>query len=476
MHSNTHRSAANPLCPLQLPEIIAHIGHFLARSDRVRALRVNRTWRAAIEPLLWASIQLPTSWIFKKLPNVCPSHETVRRSCHFIRYLVLSDSPYMQDLIPRCNQLRELKLSVLDRGVVPLLYQNAHTLRVLSRLASVHQPLRTIVRDWDFFMAIASLERLEDLRLERLAVHEEESEAFIKTCRQIHSLYLTSCVWVLPPLSDPQAPPADFTNIEQLTMIKNKHTPMQELQFASRCSNLQFFQWKTTRQLTEAQHLPVQKLLESRLLHLRTLAIAGSSLDDIDIAAIIKGLSALVNLHASSSRLGPASVSAIVENRSNLQELDIRHCSVGESLSQVILAQCPDLQTFGCDLYDLRALQQGPWACKRLQKLHMTIVDFDEWRGSEDIVLEDRTRVHGEMYSQLAELTELTTLELGGVDPLPHSARHEFQLTLAMGFGKLESLTKLDHFATGRMYKGGLGAEELAWAAKHWPSVEIVLL
>ncbi|KAF9925082.1 hypothetical protein BGZ67_008888 [Mortierella alpina] len=495
MLNHTPTPAANPLCPLRLPEIIVHIGLFLARSDRVHALLVNRTWHSAIQPLLWTSVQLPTSWTVQKLPQRCPSAETVRRSCHFIRHLVFSDSPLLHELIPGCNQLRELELSILRRGVVPLLLQNAHTLRVLSRLASVHQPQRNVARDWDFFAAIASLERLEDLRLERLAIHEEESEAFIKTCSQIHSLHLVSCVWALPPLSDHQSIPADFTNIQQLTMIKNKHTPLQELQFASRCSNVRFLQWKTTGRLIEAQHPLVQELLQDRFLHLRTLAIASSSLDDIDIAVIIKGLSALVNLHASNSRLGPESVHAIVEHRSNLQELDIRNCSVGESLSQVILAHCPDLQTFGCDLYDLRTLQQGPWVCKRLQKLHITIVDFDVWRGPEGIVMEDRIRIHTEMFSQLAELTELTTLELGGVNPmwiglyeevyaqdldgatpLPRSAKHELQLTLAMGFGKLESLKKLDHFATGRMYKEGLGREELVWAAKHWPCVEILQL
>ncbi|CAO3566939.1 unnamed protein product [Mortierella alpina] len=483
MLSNTSTAAANTLCPLQLPEIIAHIGLFLARSDRAHALLVNRTWHSAIEPLLWTAIQLPTSWTIQKLPHRCPSSETVRRSCHSIRYLVSLDSSLVHELIPGCNQLRELELSVLDRRVVPLLYQNAHTLRVLSRLASVHQPQRNVARDWDFFAAIASLERIEDLRLERLAIHEEESEAFDKTCRQIHSLYLTSCVWALPPLSHHQVAPADFTHIQQLTMIKNKHTPMQELLFASRCPNVRFFHWKSTLQLTEEQHPLVQDLLQDRLLHLRTLAIPGSSLKDIDIAAVIKGLSALVNLHASNSCLGPDSVKAIVEHRSNLQELDIRNCSVTESLGQDILAHCPDLQTFGCDLYDLRSLERGPWACKRLQKLHITIADFGGWWGSEEVMMRDRIRLHARMYSQLAELTELTTLELGGVDPYMiriheemYAQLAELQLTLAMGFGKLGALTKLDHFATGRMYKNGLGEEEQAWAAKHWPCVEILQL
>ncbi|KAF9953499.1 hypothetical protein BGZ72_005354 [Mortierella alpina] len=487
MRTNTQPSAGSQLCPLQLPEIIAHIGLFLARSDRATALLVNRTWHAALEPLLWTSIQLPSAWTVKKLPFRCPSDKAVRRNCHYIRYLAFSDSPLLHELIPGCNQLRELELSVLHRGVVPLLYQNAHTLRVLSRLASVHQPQRNVAGDWDFFAAIASLERLEDLRLERLAVHEDESEAFIKTCRQIHSLHLESCVLAMPPSSDTQTTEADFINIQQLTLIKNKQTPMQELQFASRCPNVRFMQWKTTSQLTDEQQPLVRELLQDRLSHLRTLAIPGSSLDDRDIATIIKGLSALVNLHASSSRLGRDSINAIVEHRSNLQELDVRNCNVDEWLSHTILAQCLDLQTFGCDLYDLRVLRHGPWACKRLQKLHMTIVDFNEWQGSDVAAMEDWIRLHAEMYSQLAELTELTTLELGGVDPMwtrvddeisevDSYSKDEFRLTLAMGFGKLEALTKLEHFATGRLYKKGLGEDELAWAAEHWPCVEILQL
>ncbi|KAF9276926.1 hypothetical protein BGZ68_009651 [Mortierella alpina] len=474
MLTSIHSSAGNSLCPLQLPEVIAHIGLFLTGSDRVNALLVNRTWHAAIEPLLWTSVQLPTAWNIQRLPHRCPSAKTVRRNCHFMRYLVLPESPLLPELIPGCNQLRELELHDLCRGVIPLLYQNAHTLRVLSRLASVHQPQRNVARDWGLFEAIASLAHLEDLRLERLAVHEEESEAFIKTCRQLHALNLTLCVWTLPPLPDQQTSPTDFTNIQQLTLVKNKMTPMQELQFASRCPNVRFMQWKTTRQLSEEQRPLVQGLLQDRLLHLGTLAIAQSSLEDIDIATIIKGLSALVNLHASYTRFGPQSVRAIVEHRSNLQELDIRNCTSTEPLSEIILTHCPDLQTVGCDQHDIRSPRQRPWACKRLQKLHTTIVAVGGWQVSEEDAMEDRIRAHDEMYSQLAELTELTTLELGCASVIPFSDTVVFQLTMAMGLGKLETLTKLEHFTIGGAYSKGLGEEERAWMEKHWPSVEIL--
>ncbi|KAG0203510.1 hypothetical protein BGX28_004229 [Mortierella sp. GBA30] len=458
------------LCPLELPETVTHIGTFLSGTDLVNAILVNRTWHSALEPVLWISVRLPTPWIFQSMPSRCQTSASVRRHCHWIRYISVADSPLLPDLIPGCNKLLELKLSVLTPETILLISQNASTLRILSRLASVHQPQRDIAQDWGFISAIATLTKLEELQLDRLAISLDESVAFFKTCGRLHDLRLYSCFWTATPPPMPGSEVIFVSNVDvafpylqQLTLIKNKISAMEELEFIAHCSNVRFLRWQTTFLLIPDQYQDIHELLLKRLRHLHTLDITSSSLADKDIAVIIKSLPALVNLRASSTRIGVHSVETIVQHRFNIQELEVRHCgNLEDHQMQTVLCSCPDLATFVGDQLSIQRVAECSWMCKRLQKLQISIINQRPLNNESD-----EAEDHARMFSQLAALTELTTLDLGSGGVCPPEER--VKLTLEMGFGKLTTLTKLECLT---IYDG-LDEVEKMWVAEHWPKVDV---
>ncbi|KAF8932658.1 hypothetical protein BGZ58_006884 [Dissophora ornata] len=449
--------------PLHIPEIVAQLGLYLSGTYLINALLVNHTWYSALLPSLWLSIQLPSHWALEHNPHCCPSNDSVRRNCHSIRFLSCLDLLFVDALIPDCKNLIELNLSIISLKTAVILHQNANSLQSLTRQANVRQPRRHIGLQHKLFAAIASLVRLEHLRLERLQVHRLEGKDFLKTCQRLVSLHLSNFIWNLPdPCTD------EFPTIQQLTLIKNKTTPMQDLEFAARCPNLKFFRWHTVDSLFETQLSVVQDLLHTRLRHLRTVAIPYSALSDEDVAAIITALPALVNLHARSSEFGRRATQAIVEFKNGIQELDICNCGVVSSdMIQAILSTCKDLEAFGGDVFDIQDLPEmegGGWACRHLKKMQISIMTS----GGK----ESRTRDHERMYDQLAKLTELTVLDLGTTGMATRYTYDWMELKLSSGFGRLSPLRGLEDFTVGRVYPP-LGEEEREWVREHWPTAEV---
>ncbi|KAF9166936.1 hypothetical protein BGX21_005996 [Mortierella sp. AD011] len=459
---NNHSSDTITTNPLLLPEILLHLGYFLTGSDLINAILVNRTWHSILQRYVWFSVDLPTEWAIERMPESCPSRESIRYNCHFIRKLVCPDLSMVDCLVPGCTNLIELDIKIVTMGIVSLLSQNANSLKSLKRIATVHQPARDVGLRSRLFTVVALLTRLEDLWLERLEVHSvDEGYNFLVICQRLSSLRLSTFIWNLPYLSL-----YEFTGIQWLTLIKNKMAPMQELEFVSRCTNVRFFRWQTTNSLPEGQAPRVQSLLNSRLRYLRTLAIPYTSLSDADIAVIITSLPALVNLHAEASQFGILTTRAIVNSKRGIQELDIRSCEATTSeMIQEILSTCEDLETFGAGIFDMKDLARGPWVCERLSKLHISIMTTsttDEAKSAE----------HERMYGQLAYLTKLEVLDLGDSKRAHRGTYDWFNLTLSSGLWRLKTLHKLESLTVHEV----LGKEEQEWICDNFPNVEILTL
>ncbi|KAG0015660.1 hypothetical protein BGZ80_009721 [Entomortierella chlamydospora] len=421
-NSSNHSSDTTTTNPLLLPEILLHLGYFLTGNDLTNAILVNRTWHSILQRYVWFSVDLPTEWAIERMPESCPSRESIRHNCHFIRKLACPDLSLVDCLVPGCTNLIELEIKIVT---------------------------------------VASLTRLEDLWLERLEVPLDKDRNFLVTCQRLSSLRLSTSIWNLPDLSS-----YEFTGIQWLTLIKNKMAPMQELEFVSRCPNVRFFRWQTTNSLPEGQAPRVQSLLNSRLRYLRTLAIPHTSLSDADIAVIIMSLPALVNLHAEASQFGILTTQAIVNSKRGIQELDIRSCeSTTPEMIQEILSTCEDLETFGAGIFDMKDLARGPWVCKRLSKLHISIMTTsttDEVKSVE----------HERMYDQLAHLTKLEVLDLGDSKRAHRGTYDWFDLTLSSGLWHLKTLRKLEFLTVHE----ALGKEEQEWICENIPNVEILTL
>jgi len=462
-HNNSDTcTTSNPsLNPLQLPEVIVQLGYYLEGSDLINAFLVNHTWHSLLEPFLWHTTKLPSEWALERTPDRYPSRESIRRNCHWIRSLFCPESPLLKELVPACTNLQVLEINIVTQMIILLLYQNAHSLVSLTRQATVHQPTQQSGLQLKLFTAIASLIRLQHLRLERLEVTGEERDAFLETCQRLETLFMTAFIWNIPDTC-----PIEFPFIQQLTFIKNKMNPTLELEFVARCPKVRFFRWQPTRGLPKEQTTYIQTLLHTRLKSLRTLAIPYAALKDRDIAVIVQALPSLVNLHARSSQFGALSAMAIAESKANIQELDICECEGASSeMVQSILTSCPDLETFGGDVFDMKDLEEGEWRCRRLKKLHLSIMSS---RGHEA-----RPNDHAKMYDQLAALTELTVLNLGDVSRVAGGWYNWLELTLSSGLGRLSPLTSLEYLTVGRIHPP-LGKAEQAWIQSHLPGVEVL--
>ncbi|KAF9356325.1 hypothetical protein BGX26_005430 [Mortierella sp. AD094] len=443
--------------PLLLPEILLHLGCFLTGNNLTNSILVNRTWHSVLQRYVWFSVNLPTEWAIERMPNFCPSREGIRHNCHFIRKLVCPDLSLVDCLVPGCTNLIELEIKIVTRGIASLLSQNANSLKSLKRIATVHQPQRDVGLRSKLFTVIASLTRLEDLWMERLEVPLDEGHDFLVACQRLFSLQLSTFIWNLPDLSS-----YEFPGIQQLTLIKNKMTPMQELEFVAQCPNVRFFRWQTTSSLLEGQAPKVQSLLSSRLIYLRTLAIQYAALSDADIAAIITSLPALVNLHAKASQFGISAAQAIVNSKRGIQELDIRSCeATTPEMIQEMLSTCEDLETFGADIFDMKDLARGPWVCGRLFKLHISIM-------TTSTIAEVKSAEHERMFDQLAHLTQLEVLDLGDAKRAGRGSYDWIDLTLSSGLWRLKALRNLEFFTVHQV----LGKEEQEWICENMPNVE----
>ncbi|KAF9284937.1 hypothetical protein BGZ68_004288 [Mortierella alpina] len=131
------------------------------------------------------------------------------------------------------------------------------------------------------------------------------------------------------------------------------------------------------------------------------------------------------------------SISALLQYRHchSLERLDLRHCSSIESQHlQLLLTSCQNLVSFEAmsdtaqpstfdpriDIRDLPVLSKKPaWACRGLRVLHIGFSGFSNLAGDRPGCAQPYVDY---IYNQLAELTELRTLHLGGEMPLSSSS------------------------------------------------------
>ncbi|KAG0264922.1 hypothetical protein BG011_005844 [Mortierella polycephala] len=452
------------LNPLHLPEIVAHLGYFLKPKDLLNALLVNRTWHTLLGPFLWIVTRFHSRWVSTKLRTRNPSGETLRRNAHLIRYLTCPGLQFINHLLPRCCNLQELELSALGPIVVPLLNQNANSLKSLKQTAMFPHLNGDIISKWGFFTAIASLTQLRELHLEYLEIPARELYMFLKTCAQITTLHLRICRWTI---SEPQLDAVDFEHIQTMSLLKNVQTPMQELKFFTRCPSLRSLVWWVSGKFTKDERPHIHELLSSRAGNLRTFAIHTTTLDDNDIATCIEALPTLPNLNLSGSSLGKHTVQAILGRISNLVELDLCSCKhLPRGFLQQILASCPNLESFAADYYNVKMPLSTPWPCTHLQSLRLSFVSFIK----EAITTEEYDWIYG----QLAALTYLKLLQIGEVHVPSLAPINIMELSLAKGFGQLKTLTKLEGLWVGNMYRG-LGTAESTWIKEHLPLATVYL-
>ncbi|KAF9999583.1 hypothetical protein BGZ80_004387 [Entomortierella chlamydospora] len=185
--------------------------------------------------------------------------------------------------------------------------------------------------------------------------------------------------------------------------------------------------------------------------------------------------------------MGPLSVKALLDDQRcfTLEQLDFKQCvAIKSKHIQLILTSCPNLKTFralsGQDQQnsfdprlDIRDLPihstKGPqWACQGLLELQIGFTGFSEITN--DLPVQPYVDY---IYDQLAVLTELQTLYLGGelgAAFFPDDSRvWAFDFTLRSGIWKLGTLKQLKYLNVQRLKHNRIGKPEVEWVVRHWP-------
>ncbi|KAF9331322.1 hypothetical protein BG006_005824 [Podila minutissima] len=469
-----------PTSPFNLPEIIVQLGPYLKGSSLTAVLLLNKQWNSTLTPALWEYSHFPTDWTFFRSPTQFPSLDSVRKNRHHIRTLVCDEySPLVKALLDpnpdyKPCKILHLDLMILSSRLVPLIHNNASTLLSLIRRPSVHQAERNIPQEWSFFKVIAGNKRLQNLSLANIMLGTSLTmdPFFLETCAQISSLSLTQCIWTVPAIDSTVRTRRypSFPAIRHLDLIKTKDvSPFAEIEFLCSCPNLEELQWRPRAQFQESQYPRIQSLL-SQLCHLTTLNLNLASLTDTDIANIIRPLPALVNLFADESRFGRAAAAAILDSNTQLQRLEIRDCAnLWGSTSCQLMSACKDLVEIAHDIVQVRSItdhcDQYPWECRKLKKLDISLVSQFENNPT-------RIEEHAKMYEQLSRLTQLEELTIGNSVRVVPRSKDSLELTMAMGFGTLRTLTKVRRFVVGRQY-AGLGDDVRMWIKETWKEAHV---
>lgn len=91
-------SSINPA--LDIPEILAHLGSFLAQKDARLCVLVSKAWYHAFLPILWEHVETAN--------NISP--QTIEKHAHHIRTLSLAGTNGLEAVLLRCTRLRTLVL------------------------------------------------------------------------------------------------------------------------------------------------------------------------------------------------------------------------------------------------------------------------------------------------------------------------------------------------------------------------------
>ncbi|CAO3566629.1 unnamed protein product [Mortierella alpina] len=233
------------------------------------------------------------------------------------------------------------------------------------------------------------------------------------------------------------------------------------------------------------------QVLESHCPRLQHLEAGYSSGKDEHQELLINASQRLLSLSLRSALpLQRRSISALLHHRHchSLERLDLRQCSSVESQHlQLLLTSCPNLTSFEVmstsvqpnafepriDIKDLPVLSGTPaWACRGLRVLHIGFSGFSR-------LAEGRSRCAQAyvdyIYDQLAHLTELRVLHLGGEISNSTSSSSEsspawaFDFSLKSGLAKLATLQELRTLNVQRLRHHRIGRAEAEWVLTHWP-------
>ncbi|KAF8939906.1 hypothetical protein BGZ58_008417 [Dissophora ornata] len=522
---------------LLVPEILTSIAQSLSRKDFLNAVLVCRSWHATLIPLLWHTLALPQRWRVimadTDAPSGFPDPAVFRKYAHLVRSLACNNIQYhLHYLAPYCSQLTELDVIDLTVDTLPLLRLNNETLTSV-KFKREHELVKRSFRVLEFLQALSQCPSLDQLRLVDFKIEEssevpcakqqqqqwtyfdrhdrrraapstisstktkaeEDKDAMAvsllyEIVRRLSKLDLVRDVIMVPP-----KPTEVFYKLRRLALLDSTMSYRDQLQLVSQCQYLTHLKLQLTRVFERLDPKELAAVeLEFACPHITHLDLSWSTLQDQEIAWLLRGTPHLTSFKAQMTNLGEITIDTLSgpssRMRDQLWELDLVDAREMQSAwIQRILCSCSGLRQFratemnaqdvirpfqGTDstssVSSSSAANSRPsssiptsgWVCLQLREFQVSIIMNNS--------LQDQLLV----YDQLSQLTQLQILSLGGNSLSTWFRLETLDLSLSSGFDRLRTLQELREFNFSYMAHN-LGMNEVEFMMEHWKKLRKVI-
>ncbi|ORZ09422.1 hypothetical protein BCR41DRAFT_358682, partial [Lobosporangium transversale] len=392
--------------PLDISEIVLHVGDFLERDALLRCIRISRTFHDTLVKSIWKKITIEAHARY-------PTGEALQNYKKYIEELKFNESFSEEYLsLQGCSRLRSIECSGVWSSPSPdqvfdLIKPHSSTITKLSFKFS------NLRNKWGTLLGCT---RLEALDIYHTHILEDEFAQFFQICHKVRWLHLSGIKINQFPLNflDDDKEEYIFLNMTTLRLYNveisnppHPHTSSYCLGILTkRCPglrSLEFFYYREDTQTTQQMDITFYR---TALLHhpytltnLSDVYFPLMKITDEEMATLLKKMTSLRRLEVPDCDFGPLSIRELLADEQEVldggrivrQRRDQRLCDTVEivkvnqqskrtdGVAQVFLSNCPRLKRlYGPKITVTEVVGSAEWVSTGLTKMMVRlVVDVD---------------------------------------------------------------------------------------------------
>ncbi|KAF9121215.1 hypothetical protein BGW39_010762 [Mortierella sp. 14UC] len=460
--------------PLDLPEIRASLGPFLALDSLYSCVLVNKDWRDTFTPLLWSTFYFDPEKYNNTLQP--PLEANIQQyACYIQNLVVCSLTPTFQlDIFKEAplTQLKEFRLcreigESKIRGSLAWIFEQNPGLRLVEFDGRHNSSPDCACSD---FGVLLDSPALTDLTTRVVDYQWRHLEPFRQLCMtRLRRLSFYLCDFPI----DSEWLEIPMPHLQELS-IKSMR-PMPGLQTILKCPNLKTLRWAAPNEPSASS----LRLIMDACPLLQAVEFQYTVLVDESIARLLDGLKESATEVIISGRMVPfvggsgvggfgfktkAFEALSRRHFGTLTVLDIGPKSVEVTSAMVlqVLTSCSHLREITACQLMAKEIRDGPgvWACRGLEVFRIMI------RGFRDPLID---RIRAAVFRRFAPLTQLRVLHMGGQDRKEPGV----SLTLGSGLAQLASLTQLESVSV-YPWMQSMRREDVDWIRTRWKRLRVL--
>ncbi|ORZ01923.1 hypothetical protein BCR41DRAFT_426170 [Lobosporangium transversale] len=472
--------------PFEIPEILLLIAELLDQEDILNCICASKAFHRAFISLIWRKITVGQ--------ERDPDSKAVQKHKEYIEQITFESYKFNDSFPEKYESLQRLQSIAYTWWCSwPTPIHLINQIKAHSSIITILHLTKHIEYPPVFWKAL-----LECPSLNHLVVHNKDIDVavdpFLQVCRRLWHLELRYVAIRQLPISFLSGenseyifpnihtlyieyvrivdPPHPYSNWYCLGMFVRNCPALCSLRFGGENQDREDFY-----KIALLQHPWTLNKLSDLCTHI--------TIEDEDIAALLRRMTELKRLHLSTCKFGQFSLQElladrqeVVDNGQLVRKTRLRRlCETVETLmfgtnngigGQTILSNCPRLKTLDGFIITVSEIVDGAeWVCTGLTRLIIYLkADIDQ--ETEEGMAKARIA-----FRQLDKLTQLEYLMLTGWGP-KNLRRRTLDMRLRAGLNELANLKRLDTLRVESDSHQQMQLEDAKWMVSNWPSIRSV--